>query len=239
MHRKGRQDARRAKIFTRLAREIQVAAKMGAPDPAMNPRLRLAIQNARTENMPKDRIETAIKKAAGPDAENLEEVRYEGYGPDGVAVIVETLTDNRNRTAADVRAAFSKFGGSLGETNSVSFQFDRVGEIVFAATVGDLEAVFDAAIDAGADNVETVDDGFEITCEADNLHSVREALEATLGEAERAVLIWRPQVTVPIDSDKAQSVFKLLDVLDDNDDVQRVTANAEFDDAALEQFANG
>ena len=238
MHRKGRQDARKAKVFTRLLREVQVAAKSGLPDPAMNPRLRMAILAARAENVPKDRIENAISKGSGSEADNLEEIRYEGYGPGGVAVIVEALTDNRNRTASDIRATFNKLGGSLGETNSVSFQFDRVGEIRFPTGVGDAETVLEAAIEAGADDCQSSDAGHEITCAPDDLNTVREALEAALGTAEHAALAWRPQITVPVDGDTATTVIRLLETLDDNDDVQNVVANADFPDEVLERLAS-
>jgi len=238
MHRKGRQDARRARVFTRLLREVQVAARSGIADPAMNPRLRLAIQAARAENVPKDRIENAISKGSGADAENLEEVRYEGYGPGGVAVLVEALTDNRNRTASDIRSTFGKLGGSLGETGSVQFQFERVGEIRYPASVGDAETVLEAAIEAGAEDCESGADGHSIVCAADDFNDVREALEAKLGPAERAGLDWRPQATVAVDGDTAQTVVRLLEALDDNDDVQRVVANAEFPDELLERLAS-
>jgi YebC/PmpR family DNA-binding regulatory protein len=238
MHRKGRQDARKAKVFTKLLREVTVAAKSGIADPAMNPRLRMAVLAARAENVPKDRIENAINKATGADAENLEEIRYEGYAPGGVAVIVEALTDNRNRTASDIRATFNKLGGSLGETNSVSFQFTRVGEIKYAAGAGDADTVLEAAVEAGADDCQSGDDGHEITCAPDELNAVREALEATLGTAEHAILAWKPQVTVPVEGDTAQTVIRLLETLDDNDDVQRVVANADFPDELLERLAS-
>ncbi|MFW5833250.1 MAG: YebC/PmpR family DNA-binding transcriptional regulator [Pseudomonadota bacterium] len=238
MHRKGRQDARRAKVFTRLLREVQVAAKSGLPDPTMNPRLRMAVQAARAENVPKDKIENAINKGSGGDGENLEEIRYEGYAPGGVAVIVEALTDNRNRTASDIRATFNKLGGSLGETNSVSFQFQRVGEIKYAPDAGDAEAVLEAAIEAGAEDCRSDEDGHEITCAPDDLNAVREALEAALGTAEHAILAWKPQVTVPVEGDTAQTVIRLLETLDDNDDVQRVVANADFPDELLERLAS-
>jgi YebC/PmpR family DNA-binding regulatory protein len=238
MHRKGRQDARRARVFTRLLREVQVAARSGLPDPTMNPRLRLAIQAARAENVPKDRIENAISKGSGADAENLEEVRYEGYAPSGVAVIVEALTDNRNRTASDIRATFNKLGGSLGETGSVSFQFERVGEIRYPASAGDPEVVLEAAVEAGAEDCESGEAGHTIVCAADDLNDVREALEAKLGEPERAALDWRPQAIVEVTGDTAQTVMRLLEALDDNDDVQRVVANAEFPDEMLERLAS-
>jgi YebC/PmpR family DNA-binding regulatory protein len=237
MHRKGRQDAKRAKTFTKLIKEVQVAAKMGLPDPESNPRLRSALQAARAANVPKDNIERAIKRGSGGEGETYEEVRYEGYGPGGVAVIVETLTDNRNRTAAEVRAAFSKLGGSLGETNSVSFQFDRVGEIHYPQEAADDDAMLEAAIDAGAEDCQSGEDGHDVTCAPDDLNDVREALEARLGPPEEARLGWRPQTTVPVGPDHAETLFKLLDTLDDSDDVQRVVANFEVDDALLERLS--
>jgi YebC/PmpR family DNA-binding regulatory protein len=237
MHRKGRQDAKRAKVFTKLIKEVQVAARMGIPDPDSNPRLRAALQAARAANVPKDNVERAIKRGSGGEGEDYEEVRYEGYGPGGVAVIVETLTDNRNRTAAEVRAAFSKLGGSLGETGSVSFQFDRVGEIRYAADAVDPETVLEAAIEAGADDCQSGEEGHEVTCAPDDLNAVREALEARLGPPEAARLGWRPQTTVPLGPDQADVLFKLLDTLDDSDDVQRVVANFEVDDAVLERLS--
>jgi YebC/PmpR family DNA-binding regulatory protein len=237
MHRKGRQDAVRARLFTRLQREVQVAAKSGLPDPALNPRLRSAIQAAKAANVPKDVIDRAIKRAQGGDAESYDEVRYEGYGPGGVAVIVEALTDNRNRTASSVRSTFSKYGGSLGETNSVSFQFNRVGSIRYPAAVADADAVLEAAIDAGADDVESGEEAHEILCAPDELDAVREALEARFGPPEQAALSWRPQVTVPVDDERAEGLVKMLQALDDNDDVQRVVANFEMSEAALERLA--
>jgi YebC/PmpR family DNA-binding regulatory protein len=236
MHRKGRQDAAKARVFAKLAREITVAAKSGMADPAMNPRLRLAINNARAENMPKDNIERAIKKAAGADTENFENVRYEGYGPGGVAVIVEALTDNRNRTASDVRAAFARHGGSLGETNSVSFQFERVGTVRYRPEVADAEAMLEAAIEAGASDCTSEEGGHEIICAADRLGAVREVLEARFGPPEEARLGWRPQATVPVDDERAESLFKLLEALDENDDVQRVVANFEVSERALQRL---
>jgi YebC/PmpR family DNA-binding regulatory protein len=237
MHRKGRQDAVRARLFTRLQREVQVAAKSGLPDPALNPRLRSAIQAAKVANVPKDVIDRAIKRAQGGDAESYDEVRYEGYGPGGVAVIVEALTDNRNRTASSVRSTFSKYGGSLGETNSVSFQFNRVGSIRYPAAVADANAVLEAAIDAGADDVESGEEAHEILCAPDELDAVREVLEARFGPPEQAALSWRPQVTVPVDDERAEGLVKMLQALDDNDDVQRVVANFEMSEAALERLA--
>ncbi|EKF18914.1 YebC/PmpR family DNA-binding transcriptional regulator [Nitratireductor pacificus] len=237
MHRKGRQDAVRSKMFSKLAREITVAAKSGLPDPAMNPRLRLAVQNAKAQSMPKDNIERAIKKASGGDAENYEEVRYEGYGPGGVAVIVEALTDNRNRSASNVRAAFTKAGGALGETGSVSFMFDRVGEIVYPASVGDADKVMEAAIEAGAEDVQSDEDGHVITCGFEDIGEVTSALETALGEAESVKAIWRPQTGTPVDEDRAQSILKLIATLEDDDDVQNVYANFEVDDETLAKLS--
>lgn len=237
MHRKGRQDAARSKIFSKLAREITVAAKSGLPDPAMNPRLRLAVQNARAQSMPKENIERAIKKATGSDAENYEEVRYEGYGPGGVAVIVEALTDNRNRTASNVRAAFTKAGGSLGETGSVSFMFNRVGEILYPPEAGDADKVMEAAIEAGAEDVQSDENGHVITCAFEDIGDVTSALEAALGEAESVKAVWHPQTTTPVDEERAQSVLKLVSVLEDDDDVQNVYANFEVDDETLAKLS--
>ena len=237
MHRKGRQDAVRSKMFSKLAREITVAAKTGLPDPAMNARLRLAIQNANAQSMPKDNIERAIKKASGADSENYEEVRYEGYGPGGVAVIVEALTDNRNRTASSVRSTFSKAGGALGETGSVSFSFDRVGEITYKLSVGSADAVMEAAIDAGAEDVTTDEDGHTIICGFEDIGDVSKALEDTLGEAETVKAIWKAQNTVPVDEEKAQSLMKLIDTLEDDDDVQNVYSNFEVSDEVMAKLS--
>ncbi|MBW7849617.1 MAG: YebC/PmpR family DNA-binding transcriptional regulator [Rhodospirillales bacterium] len=238
MHRKGAQDAKRAKAFTKLIRELTVAARSGLPDPAMNPRLRAAVQAAREANMPKDTMERAIKRGAGgADDANYEEVRYEGYGPGGVAIIVEALTDNRNRTASEVRAAFNKHGGSLGETNSVSFMFDRIGAIHYPAEAASAEAMFEAALEAGADNVESAEDGHEVTCAPDDLNAVREALEARFGPPGAARLDWRPQTTVPVDGSNAETLLKLLEVLDDSDDVQRVQANYEMSQETMERLS--
>ena len=237
MHRKGRQDAVRSKMFSKLAREITVAAKAGLPDPDMNPRLRLAINNAKAQSMPKDNIERAVKKAAGGDTENYDEVRYEGYGPGGVAVIVEALTDNRNRTASNVRSYFTKSGGALGETGSVAFMFDRVGEIVFPATAGDADKVMEAAIEAGADDVESSEDGHRIITAFEDLGEVSAALEKSLGEAESVKAIWRPQTGTPVDEEKAQSVLRLIGNLEDDDDVQNVYANFEVDDAVMAKLS--
>lgn len=225
MHRKGAQDAKRAKVFARHTKEIMVAARDGG-DPDMNARLRTAIAAAKAQNMPNDNIDRAIKKGSGEGAaDTFEEIRYEGYGPGGVALIVDVLTDNRNRAASDVRSAFSKFGGNLGETNSVSFMFDRVGQIQYPADKASADAMFEAALEAGATDVESGDDVHEITCAPDDLNTVREALEATFGTPASADLVWKPQNTVEIDESKASSLFKLLDILDDNDDVQNVSAN--------------
>lgn len=237
MHRKGRQDAVRSKMFSKLAREITVAAKTGVPDPSMNPRLRLAVQNAKAVSMPKDNIARAISKASMGDAENYEEVRYEGYGPGGVALIVEALTDNRNRSASNVRAAFTKAGGALGETGSVSFMWDRVGEIVYPAGAGDADKVMDAAIEAGADDVQSDGDGHTITCAFENLGEVSKALESSLGDAESVKIIWKPQNNIPVDEERAQSLMKLVGTLEDDDDVQNVYANFEVDEATMAKLS--
>ena len=237
MHRKGRQDRVKAQLFTRLQREVQVASKAGLPDPAFNPRLRAAIQAAKAANMPKDNIDRAIKRGQGGDGESYDEVRYEGYGPGGVAVIVEALTDNRNRTASSVRSSFGKHGGALGETNSVSFQFNRVGQINYPAMAASADDMLEAAIEAGASDCESSDDGHEIICAADELSLVQEKLEARFGPPEQAILTWKPQTLVPVDDEKAETLFKLLEALDDNDDVQRVIANFEVSEAALARLA--
>ncbi len=234
MYRKGAQDKKRAKEFARLTREIMVAAKSGLPEIDKNPRLRGAVQAARAGNMPKDNIERAIKRAAGgEDDANYEEIRYEGYGPGGVAVIVETLTDNRNRTASDVRTAFSKHGGSLGETNSVSYMFDRTGLIVYPATVASPDEMFEAAVEAGAQDVETSDESHEVLCDPDDFSEVRDNLTERFGDPREASLTWKPQTTVEVDEDKAGTMLKMLDALDDNDDVQRVSANFEIADDVM------
>jgi len=234
MYRKGAQDKKRAKLFSRLSRELTVAARSGMADPDMNPRLRSAVAVARAANMPKDNIERAIKKAAGGEDEaNFEEIRYEGYGPGGAAIIVETLTDNRNRTASEVRTAFGKHGGSLGESNSVSFLFDRVGQIVYDREVGTNDEVFEAAAEAGADNVESSGESHEIICASDDLSAVREALEEHLGPSREAQLSWKPQSTVQIEEADADTLLKLLGALDDSDDVQQVSANFEITDDVL------
>src|SRR5437588_1597381 len=237
MHRKGRQDAVRSKLFSKLAREITVSAKLGLPDPDMNPRLRAAIIAARAENMPKDNIERAIKKAQGGDAETYDEVRYEGYGPGGVAVIVEALTDNRNRTASDVRAVFSKNGGNLAETGAVSFMFDHVGVVEFDAKVADADAMLDAAIEAGAEDVTSGENGHEVYTTAESLRDVAKALEAKFGEPRKAALVWKPQNAVPVDDEQGEKVLKLIDALNDNDDVQNVFANFEISDALVAKMS--
>jgi YebC/PmpR family DNA-binding regulatory protein len=233
MHRKGRQDAARARSFTKLLREVVVAARQGLADPAANPRLRAAIQAARAANVPKDNIERAIKRAQGGQEAAYEEVRYEGYGPGGVALIVEVLTDNRNRTASEVRAAFGRHGGSLGETNSVSFQFERIGQIRYPAEAATADAMLEAAVEAGALDCESGEEGHEVTCAPDDLSAVRDALEARFGPPEQAILTWRPQATVPVDDSQAETLFKLIEQLDASDDVQRVIGNFEVSDAAL------
>lgn len=233
MHRKGRQDKIRSKIFGKLAREITVAAKGGGPDPAMNARLRLAIQLARAENMPRDNIERAVKKASGSEGEAFEAMRYEGYAAGGIAVIVETLTDNRNRTGGAVRALFTKHGGNLGSTGSVSHMFNHVGEIVYAAGVGSADTVLDAAIDAGADDCVSDANGHTIVCSFDSLGTVAAALEAKLGEATTTKVIWKPTLSTHVDEEGAHSVMKLINALDEDDDVQTVFSNFEVDDATL------
>ena len=224
-HRKGRQDAARSKMFSKFSKEITVAAKMGDPDPDKNPRLRLAIKAAKSQSMPKDVIERAIKKSQMGDGDDYTEIRYEGYGPNGIAIIVEALTDNVNRTASNVRSTLTKGGGNLGTTGSVSFMFDRVGEITYPASVGDADTVMMAAIEAGADDVESDDDGHWVYCAMENLSEVSEALEAELGEATEAKLIWKPQNRTDVDLETAQKLMKLIDTLEDDDDVQTVTAN--------------
>lgn len=238
MHRKGRQDALRSKIFAKLAREITVAAKMGAPDPAMNARLRLAVQNAKAQSMPKDNIERAIKKASGSDGENYDEVRYEGYGPGGVAVIVEALTDNRNRSASNIRAAFTKAGGAMGETGSVSFMFNRVGEILYNLSAGDMDKIMEAAIVAGAQDVHSDEAGHAIICAFEDLSEVAKTVEESLGEAESIKIVWKPLNTVPLDEDRAHSVLRLINILEEDDDVQNVYANFEINDELLKKLAN-
>ncbi len=233
MHRKGAKDAKRAKLFTKLAREITVAAKLGLPDPAYNARLRTAIIDAKAESVPKDVIERAIKKATGVDQENYEEARYEGRGPGNVAIIVEALTNNRNRTATDLRIAFSRNGGSLGETNSVAYCFQRVGQIHFAPAVGDGDKVMEAALNAGAEDVASSAGGHDIFCAPDDLHAVQKSVEAALGPAATARLEWRPTMTVDVAGETAEELMNLLNALDDNDDVQRVAANYEMSDEVM------
>jgi YebC/PmpR family DNA-binding regulatory protein len=238
MHRKGKQDAKRGKLFTKMIREITVAAKTGLPDPAANPRLRAAVTAAREANMPKDTVDRAIRRGSGQeDGVVYEEVRYEGYAPGGVALIVETLTDNRNRTAADVRSILTKHGGALGETNSVAFNFARLGLIAFKADKASADAMLEAAIEAGADNCESGPERHEITCAPDDFGAVRASLEAKFGEPAQAALVFRPSVSVPLDETKAREVLDLVEALEDNDDVQTVTANFEVSDAVLAKLS--
>jgi YebC/PmpR family DNA-binding regulatory protein len=237
MHRKGRQDKAKSKLFSKLAREITVSAKLGLPDPSMNARLRAAIIAARAENMPKDGIERAIKKAQGNDAENYDEIRYEGYGPGGVAVIVEVLTDNRNRSAGEVRATFTKAGGNLAETGSVSFMFDRVGVVEFDAMAANADAMLEAAIEAGAEDVVSTEGGHEIYTTQDSLRDVAKTLEAKFGEPRKSALVWKPQNTVPVDDEQAEKVLKMVDALNDQDDVQNVYANFEMSDALMQKLS--
>ena len=233
MHRKGRVDAVRSKVFGKLAREITVAAKLGTPDPAMNPRLRAAIIAARAENMPKDNIERAIKKASGADGENYEDIRYEGYGPGGAALIVEAQTDNRNRTASDVRSAFTKSGGSLAETGAVAFMFDRVGVIGFPASVADADTMLEAAIEAGADDVSFSEEGHEVVCAQDSYGEVAKALETRFGEPTRTGLVWKAQNTIDVDDETGEKLIRLVEVIEDQDDVQHVYVNFALSDALM------
>jgi YebC/PmpR family DNA-binding regulatory protein len=235
-HRKGRQDAARSKLFSKLSKEITVAAKMGDPDPDKNPRLRLAVKQAKSQSMPNDNIERAIKKSLAGEGDDFEEIRYEGYGPNGVAVVVEAMTDNRNRTASTVRSTFSKNGGNLGETGSGGFMFDRVGLVTYPASAGDDDAIFEAAIEAGAEDVESSEDGHMIYCADTDLNDVSNALEASLGESEESKLIWKPSTTTELDLDGMQKLMKLIDALEDDDDVQNVTANFEASDEVMEQL---
>ena len=235
-HRKGRQDAARSKLFSKFSKEITVAAKMGDPDPDKNPRLRLAIKVAKAQSMPNDNIDRAIKKSLAGDAEDYKEIRYEGYGPGGVAVIVEAMTDNLNRTASTVRSTFGKHGGNLGETGSVAFMFDRKGEITYPADAGDEDTVMLAAIEAGAEDVESSEDGHVIYCADTDLNEVSSALETALGESENTQLIWKPTTTTELDFEGAQKLMRLIEVLEDDDDVQRVTANFEISDEVMEQL---
>ena len=236
MYRKGAQDKKRSGMFSKLSREITVAAKMGLPDPDMNPRLRAAINAAKAQSMPKDNIQRSVDKAARGDAETYEEIRYEGFGPGGVSLIIEALTDNRNRTATNVRTAVSKNGGNLGASGSVSHAFDRVGLISYPAAAGDAEKVFEAALDAGAEDVSSSDDGHEIWTEIGALHEVAKALEAVLGPAEGAKLAWRPQVMIEVGEGDAATLFKLIDALDDDDDVQTVWGNYDIPDEVMEKL---
>jgi YebC/PmpR family DNA-binding regulatory protein len=238
MHRKGAQDAKRARVFAKIIREITVSAKEGLPDPAANPRLRSAVAAALKSNMTRDTIDRAIKKAAGAGAtEDYQAVRYEGYGPAGVAVIVEALTDNRNRTAAVLRSAFNKHGGALGETNSVAFMFSRLGAITYPAEAADADAMLEAAIEAGAEDVQSDADGHEITCGMDDFFAVRDALEQRFGTPLEARIEWRPNTTTALDEDKAAAVLKLLDLLEDDDDVQNVYANYEISDDVMQKLS--
>ncbi|MBK8177156.1 MAG: YebC/PmpR family DNA-binding transcriptional regulator [Rhodospirillales bacterium] len=237
MYRKGAQDAKRAKVFTKLIRELTVSARSGLADPAANPRLRSAVIAARTANMSKDTIERAIKRGSGSEGgDQYEEVRYEGFGPGGVALIVEALTDNRNRTASEVRTAFGKHGGTLGESGSVSFMFERVGLVQYPALSADAEAMFEAALEAGADDVQSSEGGHEVFCAPDDLNLVRDALEQRFGAADAARLDWRPRTSIPVSEEDAEILFKLLGALDDSDDVQRVAANFDVADDVLERL---
>jgi len=237
MHRKGRQDKARSKLFGKLAREITVSAKIGLPDPDMNPRLRAAIIAARAENMPKDNIDRAIKKATGGDSESYDEIRYEGYGPGGIAIIVETLTDNRNRTAGEVRATFTKNGGNLAETGAVSFMFNRVGVVEYDAKEASADAMFEAAIDAGAEDVVSSEGGHEIYTAQDSLNEVAKALEARFGEPRKAALTWKPQNNVAVDDESGEKLLKLIETLNEHDDVQNVFANFEISDALMTKMS--
>jgi YebC/PmpR family DNA-binding regulatory protein len=237
MHRKGRQDAMRSKLFGKLAREITVSAKMGLPDPDMNPRLRAAIIAARAENMPRDNIDRAIKKALGGDADNYDEIRYEGYGPGGVAIIVEVLTDNRNRAASDVRSSFTKSGGNLAETGAVSFMFDHLGVIEYEAAVASADAMLEAAIEAGADDVVSNDGGHEVYASQDTFREVAKALEAKFGEPRKAALVWKPQNTIAVDDEQGEKLLKLIETLNEHDDVQNVYANFEVSDALMSKMS--
>lgn len=237
MHKKGKQDALRSKLFSKLAREITVAAKMGLPDPAMNPRLRAALLAARAENMPKDNMERAIKKASGGDSETYEEVRYEGYGSGGVAFLLEALTDNRNRTAGEVRSAFTKAGGALAETGAVSFLFDHIGLILYPQTIGTEEQIFERALDAGAQDVNLIGTMYEILTSLDSLNEVGKNLEVHFGEPQQTSLIWRPQTLVRVDDEVGEKILRLVDTLEENDDVQKVYANYEISESLLAKLA--
>ena len=236
MYRKGAQDKKRSAMFSKLSREITVAAKMGAPDPDMNARLRAAVNAAKAQSMPKDNIQRSIDKASAADGENYEEVRYEGFGPGGVSLVVEALTDNRNRTATNVRTAFSKNGGNLGASGSVTHGFARLGLIEYPASAGDAETVFEAAIEAGAEDVESDEEGHEIWTAVDDLHEVARALEGTLGEAESVKLAWRPQTQIEVGEGDAEPLMRLVETLEDDDDVQTVWGNYELSDAVMEKL---
>ena len=236
-HRKGRQDAARSKLFSKLSKEITVSAKMGDPDPEKNPRLRLAVKEAKQNSVPKDVIERAIKKSIAGDGDDYEEIRYEGYGPNGIAVIVEAMTDNKNRTASNVRSIFSKNGGNLGETGSVGFMFERKGEIMFPAEIGDEDTVMMAAIESGAEDVESSEDGHIIWCVDTNLSDVATVLERELGESQSTKLVWKPNTTTELDLEGMQKLMKLVDALEDDDDVQRVTTNFEINDEVMSQIS--
>ena len=236
-HRKGRQDAARSKLFSKLSKEITVAAKMGDPDPEKNPRLRLAVKEAKQNSVPKDVIERAIKKSTAGDGDDYEEIRYEGYGPNGIAVIVEAMTDNKNRTASNVRSIFSKNGGNLGETGSVGFMFERKGEIIFPAEIGDEDTVMMAAIESGAEDVESSEDGHIIWCIDKNLSDVAAVLESELGESQSTKLVWKPNTITELDLEGMQKLMKLVDALEDDDDVQRVTTNFEINDEVMSQIS--
>ncbi len=238
MYRKGAQDAKRSKQFAKLSKEITVAAKLGDPTPDTNPRLRLAVQNARALSMPKDNIERAIKKAMGGDAETYDEMRYEGFGPGGIGLIVEALTDNKNRTASDVRSIFSKYGGNMGETGSVSFMFDQVGSFVYPADKGSEDDMLEVAIEAGADECVSDEETHEFICPADEFAAVKEALEEKLGEATSANMIWKPQNLIEIEGDTAATVMRLFEALEDNDDVQNVYGNFEMSDETMAALAD-
>lgn len=235
-HRKGRQDAARSKLFAKLAREVTVAAKLGDPDPENNPRLRLAVRDAKSNSVPKDVIERAISKASGPDADQLMEVRYEGYGPSGVAVIVETMTDNKNRTASTMRSIFSKSGGNLAENGAVSFMFDRMGEIIFPPDIISSDDLFEAAIEAGAEDIESTDEEHVVYTDVKELATVASALESSVGEPQSVKLIWRPTTTTELDEDGARKVIKLLETLENEDDVQIVTSNFDIPDDLISKL---
>ena len=237
MHKKGRADKARSKLFSKLAREITVAAKLGMPDPAFNPRLRAAILAARAENMPKDNIERAIKKSQGSESENYDQIRYEGYAPGGVAVIVEALTDNRNRTAGEVRSIFTKAGGNLAETGAVSFMFDHVGVVEYDANKANADTMLEAAIEAGADDVISNEDGHQIFTATDSLAEVSKALEAKFGEPRKSAMMWKPQNTIAVDDEAGEKILKLMDALDDSEDVQNVYANFEISDALMQKMS--